>query len=1221
MSHPTSDNAAPVRYFPGPGTGSVELVPDATKFSVVFSTERSPMSPAAKSLLRDRSEPIEQIPHYGVRVYRGPNRDARDASLVALNRERAIDLAAPVMHRHTADGEEVYVTRNVLVQFSPDVERAVIDDLVASLGATIVRSLEYAPNGFQLLAAAASGGLGAIELANALRNSGRTIFAHPDLISRRHRRTTLDTRPTTKAVRVERNGDYVSQQWHLTTARVTDAWSLTRGSSGITVAILDDGVDVSHPELDGRVVAQWDFTAGVGDGTPKTDDDKHGTACAGVAVAHGVRAAGAAPDCSLMAVRFPATLGDSDEADMFRWAADNGADVISCSWGPADGTGQSDPLPGSTQAAIHYCLTNGRGGKGIPICWAAGNGDESADLDGYAANPEVMAIAAVNDRGTRSWYSDHGAAIFVAAPSSGDRDAGERSITTIDRQGSAGYNDGSEGLDADYTNSFGGTSSASPLVAGIVGLILSANPDLTAAEVRTVLQDTARKIGSGYDSQGHSSEFGYGLVDAYEAVRHAQAAAGKVTPAPGQPSIIGPSTIGHTDPAPQFEVDPGGGNSIYYAVEVATSSDLLDGGDHGSDSGFYGSWQDTPFQSSNPYVLPDEVWERMRDADTLYYRAWLSSDPNAWQDVVVTTEDANSAQAPSIAIGDSGFVRSARALTRDAPRARDDLPAMHAGFDRLGYPGDDVMQHLWNNTNLAWTGFYLAPAPSQPNTSWMSKAALLRGMGWGLAPIFVGQQLAGGPGAHNLSAAQGTTDAARAVELANTAAIGDGSVIYLDIEAGGGLPQAYLDYAQAWIDGIRGTGYRPGVYCSYKTTADQIRAANPDVFFWVFNVNKFATSAFQESAGVFRTPQVDQSGCSYAVAWQFIQGANGVTVPHGDGTSGTLGPVDFDSATVLDPSHPEVTADPGPVVPSGPTGTPTISGPASVARSRSAPQFDLTPAEGSAAIYYAVEVATSADLFDDASHTIEDGFYASWNDTTFLSSNPYVLPDAAWQLLGGSASTLYYRAWFSASDTEWIDAVTTTPSVDRASAPSITVTDDGAEDRSVDREVRHPAVSTGLTAVRGGNPPVFSVTLPGATRSWWLELTTDVSTFGLDGAAGRTDENFWQSAVFDTRRTALPLPTDAWAALQAHDRLYYRVATSIDPSLVVRNLQDSSTSSLTPEAAPWIDIVNTTRTARSEGGTGPTNVSDFDELHWRSARAVAGRQNGSHTATEVGHQN
>ena len=1232
MSNPTSNGqSTAVRIYPGTDGRGVDLVPDDTKFSVVFSTERSALSKEAQDVLRDRAAPVGQIAHYGVRIYEGPSTSARNSSVAVLNQERAVDLAAPVMHRHSPDGDEVYVTRYVLVQFWPEVDRPEIDALLEKLDATVVETLSYAANGFRLLANAESGGLGALALANALRDTGHTVFAHPDLISPRHRRTITQIPPTATtaeasptmvpanpglvhAERETRDGDYVAQQWHLAFARITDAWSLSRGSSSITVAILDDGVDITHPEVLGRVVAQWDFSAGTGDGTPKTADDKHGTACAGVAAAAGRRASGSAPECSLMAVRFPSTLGDSDEANMFRWAADNRADVISCSWGPADGTGQTDPLPGSTQAAIHYCLTNGRGGKGIPIVWAAGNGNESVDLDGYASNADVMAIAAMNDHSTRSWYSDQGNAIWVCAPSSGDRDAGERAITTIDRQGAAGYNNGSEGLDANYTNSFGGTSSATPLVAGIIGLMLSANPDLTADEVRTMLRDSARQVGSGYDGSGHSPEYGYGLVDAYEAVRHAQAATGQVTPAPGRPSIIGPSTISRADSTPGFEVDPGGGAATYYAVEVATRSDLLDGGDHTTDDGFYASWQDTAFLAANPYTLPDAVWQRMRTADNLYYRAWFSSNATAWENTIVTTEDANFAQAPSISISD-GETRSRD--TKATPQRRDNPPATHAGFDRLQYPGDDAMRDLWAHTNLAWTGFYLAPAPSQGYTGWMDKAQFLRDMGWGLAPIYVGQQWTGGPGSHTLTAAQGTTDASNAVQLADTAGIGSDSVIYLDIEIGGRLPQSYLDYVNAWFAGIRQSTYRPGTYCSFLDTPTQLRAANPDVVFWVFNINHFTSSQFLDTDGSFRAPAVGGSGCDFAVAWQFIQGASGVRIPHDDGTSTPMSPFDFDTATVLDPSHPNAAATSsggdttGSGAGSGQNSTPansgslpTIIGPATLSRTASAPQFDLTPADGSNATYYAVEVATDSALFDDASHSLEDGFYGSWTDTPFLSSNPYTLPDAIWQTLGSSVSALYYRAWFSASSNDWVDTVVTLPASASSSAPSITITDNPSPDtRAPQRHdaplklgTRHPEVSAPATAVRGGEAPIFDVDLPAGAKSWWLEVTSEPLTFSLDGSARRSTENFWNSETFDPALRHVAMTVDGWTALQPADRLFYRVCVSTTGVGGVRYLQDSSTSPLLPDAAPWIDIVAADDRSRNVGAG---QISNPDELRWR----------------------
>lgn len=118
--------------------------------------------------------------------------------------------------------------------------------------------------------------------------------------------------------------------------------------------MLDDGFDVLHAEFtaptvsgEPRIVAQFDFAFGIPDAGPKTYLDSHGTACAGVAAAAGVKAAGAAPR-AVIVVCVPDWLRTSDEAQMFYWAANQGADLISCSWGPVDGTGEPYPLPTAT---------------------------------------------------------------------------------------------------------------------------------------------------------------------------------------------------------------------------------------------------------------------------------------------------------------------------------------------------------------------------------------------------------------------------------------------------------------------------------------------------------------------------------------------------------------------------------------------------------------------------------------------------------------------------------------------------------------------------------------------------------------------------------------------------------------------------------------------------------------------------------------------------------
>jgi len=89
----------------------------------------------------------------------------------------------------------------------------------------------------------------------------------------------------------------------------------------------------------------------------------------------------------------------------------------------------------------------------------------------------------------------------------------------------------------------------------------------------------------------------------------------------------------------------------------------------------------------------------------------------------------------------------------------------YAGFDSLLYPGDDAIQWIKSNTNFTYVGFYLAPAPSRPDSGWMNKHDVLASQGWGFAPIYVGQQEIGQPGSHNLTPDQGTLDGYNAASL------------------------------------------------------------------------------------------------------------------------------------------------------------------------------------------------------------------------------------------------------------------------------------------------------------------------------------------------------------------------------------------------------------------------------------------------------------------------
>jgi hypothetical protein len=228
---------------------------------------------------------------------------------------------------------------------------------------------------------------------------------------------------------------------------------------------------------------------------------------------------------------------------------------------------------------------------------------------------------------------------------------------------------------------------------------------------------------------------------------------------------------------------------------------------------------------------------------------------------------------------------------------------MHLGFDRLRYPGDDVMQSLWEHTPLSFVAVYLAPAPSQRRTAWMAHVADLKAAGWGLAPVYVGQQAVGGPGSHVLTEAQGATDAADAAALATAAGLDEGSVVYLDVEQGGLLAADFLAYVEAWVAGVQETDLRPGAYCS-RQTAQQLTARLGELPVWVYRGRDLGPSTIDLATEPVRDPA--DSGFADALVWQYRLSLDGsVDLAWTDDTGPrTLEGVDLDCAVCLDPSHP-----------------------------------------------------------------------------------------------------------------------------------------------------------------------------------------------------------------------------------------------------------------------------------------------------------------------------
>ena len=490
--------------------------------------EVAPLSAETHIVLSD-FQVETQFREAGVQVIRTivPQGDPylRNEACTLLNAEPDIQFAGRVLINPQA-GTPVVYTENLFVKFADSASLNTQQTLLQQYGLTTKRRLAYAANAY-FVAAPAGTGLTVFEIAENLLQADAVDLCHPELVQ--------ESRPRRA----------FPQQWHLapTTinntlvdahANIEAAWSLSRGAE-MTIAIIDDGIDLEHEEFrsSNKIIAPRDATRGTDNPRP-SGRENHGTACAGVACANGnFGASGVAPAARLMPIRLVSGLGSQAEADAFYWAAINGADVISCSWGPPDGAwwnpndplhNQVFPLPDSTRLAIDYAVEQGRNGRGCVICWAAGNGNESVDNDGYASYSRVMAIAASNDQNRRSVYSDFGNAIWCAFPSNDAVPSLTPGIWTTDRTGGAGYNPGSLAAgDAtgNYTNSFGGTSSACPGVAGVAALILARNPDLRWDEVRDVIRRSCDQIDPAagqYDPSGRSLLYGYGRVNGLRAV-------------------------------------------------------------------------------------------------------------------------------------------------------------------------------------------------------------------------------------------------------------------------------------------------------------------------------------------------------------------------------------------------------------------------------------------------------------------------------------------------------------------------------------------------------------------------------------------------------------------------------------------------------------------------------------------------------------------------------
>ncbi|HET9531641.1 MAG TPA: S8 family serine peptidase [Blastocatellia bacterium] len=282
-------------------------------------------------------------------------------------------------------------------------------------------------------------------------------------------------------------------EWHLPKIASPSAWSMTTGNSNIVIAILDTGIDLSHPDLAGKLVPGWN----IWDNNPDTSDVYgHGTAVAGTAAASSNNTQGVASvawGCQIMPVRISDLNGfgyASTVAMGLNWAADHGARVANVSY------------KFSNSLTVRNAAQNFQNRGGVVVMSAGNDGafDSSAD------NPYVLTVSGTTVADVIISWSNRGNNIDLAAPGAG--------IWTTNRGGGYG--------------SWNGTSFSSPIVAGVAGLVLSVNPGLSGSQAQEILKRSADDLGSA----GWDSSYGWGRVNAANAVT---LAGGSVTPPPPPP--------------------------------------------------------------------------------------------------------------------------------------------------------------------------------------------------------------------------------------------------------------------------------------------------------------------------------------------------------------------------------------------------------------------------------------------------------------------------------------------------------------------------------------------------------------------------------------------------------------------------------------------------------------------------------------------------------------
>lgn len=383
---------------------------------------------------------------------------------------------ASIQDRGTKDN---YMPTEVLAMFSNDLSDAMVQQMSKDINGQLVRKNSRHTYIFR------SKTLPLDQVVTYFKNKG-AVISEPLTRVRPNEIRTSD-----RVVEQPNDVFYSSNQWNLPLIKADKAWQINTGDPKIKIAVIDTGVDLNHPDLEGKLTEGMNM---LDPSEPPQDDNGHGTHCAGIIAARTNNLEGIAGvdwGSKIMPIKAMDAEGSGtavDIADGIYWATDHGANVISLSLGEYS---DSDYL----HQAIRYAYD-----KGVAIFAAMGN-DGISDPSYPAAYPEAIAVAANDENSETASFSNYGPHTSVTAP---------------------GVAIPSTYPDRRYV-ALSGTSMATPHVAGVAGLIKSINPSLNPDAMRKILQDTADDLGP----KGHDDYYGYGQINVAKALQAAMTSAGK----------------------------------------------------------------------------------------------------------------------------------------------------------------------------------------------------------------------------------------------------------------------------------------------------------------------------------------------------------------------------------------------------------------------------------------------------------------------------------------------------------------------------------------------------------------------------------------------------------------------------------------------------------------------------------------------------------------------